>query len=149
MKDYRCTVIARFVPFILSNSGFAQLENTSPIFSEKNSNSSDSPKTLLHSKVVAICGGNSTPLTFFSVLTAVLPRPGPTGYKNIVPNEHVKPKGRPRTTKFKTFLTGDVRFIRSSLLYLCILASASLTPLQAIKLLHSHIALVKLNEKNC
>ena len=121
----------------LSNSGFAQLENTPPIFSEKNCHSSDSPKTLLDSEVVDICGGDSTPLAFFSVLTAVLPRPGPTGYKNIVPNEHVKPKGRPRTTKFKTFLIGDVRFIRISLMYLCILTSASLTPLRAIKLLHS------------
>ena len=80
---------------------------------------------------MAICGGNSTPFAFFSVLTAVLPRPRPTGYKNIVPNEHVKQKWRPRTTKFKTFLIG------SSSLYLCILASASLTPLRAIKLLHS------------
>ena len=94
-------------------------------------------KTLLHSKVVAICGENSTPFAFFSVLTAVWPRPGPTGYKNIVPHEHVKQKWRPRTTKFKTFLIGDATFIRSSLLYLCILASASLTPLRAIKLLHS------------
>ena len=94
-------------------------------------------KTLLHSKVVAICGETSTPFAFFSVLTAVWPRPGPTGYKNIVPHEHVKQKWRPRTTKFKTFLIGDARFIRSSLLYLCILASASLTPLRAIKLLHS------------
>ena len=86
---------------------------------------------------MAICGGNSTPLAFFSVLTAILPRPGPTGYKNIVPNEHVKQKWRPRTTKFKTFPIGDARFIRSSLLYLCIFASASLTPLRAMKLLHS------------
>ena len=43
-KDYRCTVIARFVPLTLSNSVFAQLENTPPIFSEKISNLSDSPK---------------------------------------------------------------------------------------------------------
>ena len=77
------------------------------------------------------------PLAFFSVLTAILPRPGPTGYKNIVPNKHVKQKWRPRTTKFKTFPIGDARFIRSSLLYLCIFASASLTPLRAIKLFHS------------